>query len=245
MSTPTESRRVAILQSNYIPWKGYFDLIGMVDLFVLYDDAQYTRRDWRNRNKIMTAQGSQWLTIPVAAKGKFTQAIKDTRISDPLWAKKHWHGICHNYRKAPYFDWCAAILEPLYEKAAGEEMLSAVNHLFLTALCRVLGIRTRIAWSMDYDLGEGRSEKLLNVCTAAGAAGYLSGPAAKCYLDVELFRKHNIEVAWMDYGGYPEYEQLYAPFEHGVSIVDLLMNRGPDSPMWMKLKGGRDDGPAR
>ena len=97
-------KKLAIVQSNYIPWKGYFDMINMVDEFILYDDCQFTKRDWRNRNKIKTPNGSQWLTIPVDVKGKYQQKIKDTVVSDPEWSKKHWTAITHNYCKASFFD---------------------------------------------------------------------------------------------------------------------------------------------
>src|SRR5438046_4323553 len=96
------ARKAAIVQSNYIPWKGYFDLIRRVDEFILYDDVQYTRRDWRNRNLIKTPQGLRWLTIPVEVKGKYYQSIRDTKIADPVWAASHWQTIVHNYGRAPH-----------------------------------------------------------------------------------------------------------------------------------------------
>lgn len=227
-------KRVAILQSNYIPWKGYFDIIGSVDEFVLYDDVQYTRRDWRNRNKIKTADGLSWLTVPVETKGRYHELIKDIRISDPGWAKKHWQSIRHSYAKAPFFDWCAEWLEPLYEKAGAIDMLSSLNHMFLSSMAERLGIRTAITWSMDYKAAGCKSDRLLDICLQAGASVYISGPAAQCYLDVELFSKNGIAVEWMSYAGYPEYEQLYLPFEHGVSIVDLFMNTGSNATEYMK-----------
>src|SRR5262245_25332489 len=107
-------KAVAIVQSNYIPWKGYFDLINLVDEFILYDDVQYTRRDWRNRNKIKTANGPQWLTIPVEVKGKYSQKIKDTMITDPDWAHKHWRSIAHSYSKARCFRQYSEFFEDLY-----------------------------------------------------------------------------------------------------------------------------------
>lgn len=107
-------KKVAILQSNYIPWKGYFDLIGAVDEFILYDDMQYTRRDWRNRNQIKTPQGVQWLTVPVRVKGKYEQKIRDTEIDGSDWAVAHWKALVQNYARAPHFAEIAAWLEPLY-----------------------------------------------------------------------------------------------------------------------------------
>lgn len=108
------NKRIAILQSNYIPWKGYFDMIAAVDEFILYDDMQYTRRDWRNRNQIKTPQGVQWLTVPVRVKGKYDQTIRETEIDGIDWAGTHWKIIAQNYRRAPRFEEVAAVFEPLY-----------------------------------------------------------------------------------------------------------------------------------
>ena len=227
-------KRVAIVQSNYIPWKGYFDLINRVDEFILYDDMQYTRRDWRNRNRIKTADGLRWLTISVNVKGKYFQAIKDTEISDPAWADQHWKTIAQNYRKAPHFVDYAERIQALYAQAAEMTHLSAVNHLFLMAICDLLGIKTRISWSMDYTVVEGKTERLVSLCQQAGATHYLSGPAARDYLDEALFAVNDIAVEWMDYGGYPEYPQLYPPFEHGVSVLDVLFNTGADAPHYLR-----------
>lgn len=228
-------KRVAIVQSNYIPWKGYFDLIGMVDEFILYDDAQYTRRDWRNRNKIKTPGGLTWLSVPVETKGRFDAAIKDIRLVKDDWPRTHWESIRHAYRKTDFFDETAAWLEPLYRKTADLDRLSEVNYLFITEIAQRLGLKTTVTWSMDYCQVEGKSEKLLAICRQAGASVYLSGPAAKDYLDESIFADSGIAVEWMDYSGYPEYKQLYPPFEHGVSVVDLLMNTGHDAPKFMKI----------
>ena len=218
-------KRVAIVQSSYIPWKGYFDLMGSVDEFVLLDDAQFTRRDWRNRNRIKTADGLKWLTIPVDVKGKFDQAIEDTRVSDPSWRETHWKSLHHAYSKAPCFSQFAAQIEAVYQDAS-DERLSQINHRFLTAICGILGIDTKITWSMDYG-GTGRkSERLVDLCGRASATEYLSGPTARGYLDEGLFNEAGIEVVWMDYEGYPEYDQLYPPFEHHVTILDLIFHTG-------------------
>jgi len=107
-------KKIAISQSNYIPWKGYFDMIAAVDEFILYDDMQYTRRDWRNRNQIKTPQGVHWLTVPVLVKGKYYQKIKDTQIDGADWALVHWKSLIQNYRATPHFNDIAAWLEPLY-----------------------------------------------------------------------------------------------------------------------------------
>lgn len=225
--------KIAILQSNYIPWKGYFDLINMVDEFILYDDMQYTKRDWRNRNKIKTPQGLQWLSIPVEVKGKYFQKIKETKISEQDWAKKHWQTINSNYAKATYFKEYKNIFEELY-MTCDEEYLSQINYKFIAVICEILGITTKIKWSSEFELIEGQTEKLLGICKDCNANVYISGPAAKDYFDNELAKRENIEVEWMDYSGYPEYTQLFSPFEHGVSILDLIFNEGPNATKFMK-----------
>lgn len=226
-------KKVAILQSNYIPWKGYFDLINMVDEFVLYDDMQYTRRDWRNRNKIKTPAGTKWISIPVEVKGKYFQKINETKVSDGNWAKNHWAQIKQNYTKAPYFKIYKDRFEALY-LSCESEYLSEINYRFISEINALLGIETTLRWSSEFDLVEGRTEKLLGICKDCGADVYLSGPAAKGYFDEALAAAENIRVEWMDYSGYPEYHQLFPPFEHGVTILDLIFNEGADAVNYMK-----------
>jgi len=227
------TKKVAIVQSNYIPWKGYFDLISLVDEFILYDDVQYTKRDWRNRNRIKTANGSMWLTIPVEVKGRYYQKIKETVISDPEWNHRHWKFIAYNYSRTKYFQEYRNIFEDLY-LGCNEKFLSRINYRFLTAICEILGIETKLSCSMDYRLIEGKTERLVDLCKQADATEYLSGPAAKAYIDEELFRKEGIELRYIDYSGYPEYNQLFPPFEHHVSIIDLIFNEGPDALKYIK-----------
>jgi hypothetical protein len=227
-------KRVAVVQSNYIPWKGYFDLVRRVDEFVLYDDVQYTRRDWRNRNRIKTPHGVQWLTIPVQVKGRYLQKIKDTVVSGDDWRREHWDTLTHCYGRAPFFRAFADQFGALY-LGSREKYLSEINRAWLSALCGTLGIRTRLSWSMDYAVAaEDPTERLLEVCRRAGAAEYLSGPAARAYLDEGAFGRAGVRVAWMDYSGYPEYPQLYPPFDHRVSVLDLLFMTGPDAPAYLK-----------
>ena len=224
---------MAILQSNYIPWKGYFDLINLVDEFILFDDMQYTRRDWRNRNIIKTAAGLKWLTIPVAVKGNFSQKIKDTIISDPRWARRHWDSIVHSYSKAKYFALYREVFENLY-LSCEERFLSRINYLFISTICRILGIESKLSWSDDYHTADGKTERLVSLCKQAGATTYISGPAGREYLDEALFELERIELVYMDYSSYPEYRQLFQPFEHRVSIIDLIFNEGPEATKYMK-----------
>jgi hypothetical protein len=227
-------KRVAILQSSYIPWKGYFDLMRQVDEFILYDDAQYTKRDWRSRNQIKTKDGLLWLSIPVDVKGKFTQAVKDVTISDHSWQDRHFKSIAAAYARAPHFREYRDALEELFRGAVSPR-LSDVNRRLIEGLAGMLGITTKLSWSMDYTLPDGRVERLVSLCRQAGATAYLSGPSAKDYIaqDARLFADAGITVSYIDYGGYPEYSQLYPPFVHQVSAVDLIVHTGPAAARYL------------
>ena len=224
--------RVAILQSNYIPWKGYFDIIGSVDAFVLYDDMQYTKNDWRNRNKIKTQNGLQWLSIPVRQES-LHQKINETIIMDAKWASNHWKSIAQSYAKAPYFKTYKEQFEALY-KGATQTHLSEINRYFIDAISSILGIKTKIYDSREFVLADGKSERLLALCQDLGATTYLSGPAAKDYLDESIFKAANIAVEWMDYSHYMPYHQLFPPFEHGVSVIDVIFNEGINAKNFLK-----------
>ncbi len=226
-------KKIIITQSNYIPWKGYFDSINIADEFILYDDMQFTRRDWRNRNQIKTRDGVKWLTIPVEVKGKYFQKINETKISDSDWGEKHWITILHNYSKAKYFNEYKKLFEDLYLNNK-EEYLSKVNYNFLKTVCELLGIKTKMIWSDEFNLLEEKTERLVDICKARGATDYYSGPAAKAYMNEELFERENIKVHYFDYSGYPDYNQLYGDFTHAVSIIDLIFNEGPNSTKFMK-----------
>jgi hypothetical protein len=224
---------IAIVQSCYIPWKGYFDLIRRADQFVLYDCVQYTSRDWRNRNRIKTPQGLHWLTIPVNHVSQ-KQRICDTHISDSAWNLLHWDTLRHNYARAPYFEQYAAYIEQLY-KGCAVETLSEVNLHFLQGIMNLLGITTSLHLLKEHKAEAGDpSDKLLAICRHYSATRYLSGPSASAYLDVGKFERENIGVEWMSYDHYVEYPQPHPPFEHSVSMLDLLFNVGP---AWTKYMG--------
>ncbi len=227
------NKKIAVIQSNYIPWKGYFDIINYVDEFILFDETQYTRRDWRNRNKIKTPQGLLWITIPVKVKGKFKQLIKDVQVDGLAWRKTHWKSLVINYGKAKYFNKYKETFQALYMDSS-EINLSNINYNFILAICKILGITTKMSWSMDYPLVEGKTERIIDLCLQTEANEYISGPSAKSYLDEQLFQEAKIKLSYMDYSGYPEYNQQYPPFDHYVSIIDLLFNEGPNTPKFMK-----------
>lgn len=226
-------KRIAILQSNYLPWKGYFDLIDRVDEFIVFDCAQYTKGDWRNRNQIKTAQGKHWLTVPVQHK-HLGQAIDEVEISDPRCFRKHWTTFRQNYAGAPHIDYCVEKLEATFMAAAECRTISAVNRCFIQDINALLGINTTISDARDYRLESGRNERLISLCKQAGADRYLSGPAARSYIDEPLFAEHGIGVEWMSYGAYPAYPQPHPPFDHQISILDLLACTGDQASQFIR-----------
>ncbi len=229
------NKKIGILQSNYIPWKGYFDLINKVDVFVIYDEVQYTKNDWRNRNLIKTQNGLDWLTIPVYFKDS-NQIIKDTKISFEKWNTKHWRSIQVNYAKAPFFKNYKDYFEELY-MSNQSSYLSEVNFKFILSINELLGVTTKIIYSNDLNLNGDKNERLIDAVKKCEGTIYLSGPAAKSYLNVNLFQQNDIQVEWMDYSNYPIYHQLFSPFVHGVSILDLIFNLGySDTLSYLNIK---------
>lgn len=226
-------KKAIITQSNYIPWKGFFDSIKHVDVFVVFDDMQYTKRDWRNRNLIKTPEGLKWLTIPVEVKGKFFQKIKDTKIVEPGWNKSHWDTIKQNYKQATHFKEMSEWIEPLFRNC-NFEYLTEVNLYFIEAINKFLGVETEIRFSSEFDLDEEKTQRLVNICQDLGVTDYYSGPAAKAYMDIEKFTTNKIDVHYWDYSGYSTYKQLNGEFEHGVSIIDLILNEGNNSSNYLK-----------
>jgi len=224
---------VAIVQSSYIPWKGYFDLIRAADEFILLDDVQFTKRDWRSRNRIKTKDGLYWLTIPVQTSGRYQQRIMDTTIADSTWSERHWQTIQSAYARTPFFDAYAPQLREAYQRVTSNR-LSDVNRSLLERVCQMLGITTPIRWSSEYHPREGRNERLIDLCVKSGATDYLSGPSARGYVDETVFADAGVTVHFADYSGYREYDQPYPPFEHAVSVLDLLFCTGPAATDYLK-----------
>lgn len=220
--------RVAIIQSCYVPWKGFFDLIGRCDKYVIFDRAQFAKRHWHNRNRIKTVNGSQWMTIPVITKGRFEQPIDEVEIATS-WADKHWRAIELAYCHAQFFDAFAPRVRGWYERAAELRRLTDVNALFLTELASLLGMRTTIVRDTEYTVTGRKTERLVAIARAAGATEYWSGPSARAYLDEALFADAGIAVKWMQYEGYPPYEQCHGAFDHAVSVLDVIFNTGSEA----------------
>jgi hypothetical protein len=227
-----------IVQSNYLPWRGYFDLLSRADEIILYDSVQYTRRDWRNRNQIKTANGLAWITIPVESKGNYLQSIDGMRVTAG-WAPKHEKSIALAYQGAAAFEATAAWLFSTLADVSKESLLTNINERLLRTIMACLGIATPLRRCTEVlrhkDMIKlGPTERLVSLCQAVGAQHYLSGPTAKAYLDVTAFDRAGISVVWMSYEGYPQYRQLWGDFVPNVSIVDLLLNMGDDAPGYLK-----------
>ena len=228
--------RISIIQSCYIPWKGFFDLIGRCDEYVIFDSAQYAKRHWHNRNRIKTANGVEWLTIPVITKGRFEQRIDEVEIEKP-WADKHWRTLELSYKRAPFFEQLAPAVRAWYERADREARLTDVNAIFMMGIAKLLGLRTRMVRDRAYPGMGPKTERLLGIALAAGADHYLSGPSARGYFDESMFQTAGVMPEWMSYEGYPEYKQLHGAFEHGVTALDLLFNTGSDAARYLKRSG--------
>jgi hypothetical protein len=235
------TKTVVILQSNYLPWRGYFDLMRRADLFVVLDVVQFTKNDWRNRNIIKTPSGPQWLTIPVRHSLGEATTIDRATVADTRWAAKHSKSLKQCYSRAAAYDETAPWLLGLIESLAEETQLSAINVRLLAAIAERLGIGTPIVQctdllSRDDIVGAEPSQRLVDLCRAAGATRYLSGPAAQAYLNVELFSAHGMAVDWMSYADYPAYPQLWGAFDPKVSIVDLLFNTGAAAATYFPVR---------
>ncbi|MGE0864653.1 MAG: WbqC family protein [Vicinamibacterales bacterium] len=219
-------KRVAVLQSNYIPWKGYFDIIHDVDTFIFYDDVQYTTRDWRNRNRIKTEAGPQWLTVPVGSDRD--RLIRDVMLpADSGWAGEHWRRIARAYRSAPFFDRYRPYFEAFYLRRSWRSLSELNQALIVRISCDLLGVATQFEQSADYRLTASKGERIIELLKRCGAERYVSGPSARAYLTDAELAAAGIDVVWKDYRGYPEYAQLHGEFRHDVSILDLLFHTGP------------------
>jgi hypothetical protein len=226
---------VVILQPSYIPWRGVFEQIQRADLFVFYDDVQYDKRGWRNRNQIKTPHGKQWLTIPVYSRGAQTQNIPIHHIQivwETPWNEIHLKAIQQSYSRAPYFDRYFPLLETFFERH--EEFLADFTIDFTIALARELGnTHTHFIRSSEIDGINGqKTERLIQILQAVGATHYISGPSAQDYIEQEKFDHAGITLEYMLYD-YPEYSQLYPPFDPYVSVLDLLFMTGSEAPQYI------------
>ena len=216
--------RVGVIQSNYLPWRGYFDFIDEVDLFVVHDDLQYTKGDWRNRNRIKTPQGLRWITVPVHYRHT-AQRICETEIDYSRdWRREHRNMLAAHLARAPHLDDVLALVEPEFD--AGHATISALNIALMRAVCGYLRITTPMRMSAEFGLTHTRTERLVELLSAVGATTYVSGPSARAYLKEERFRAAGIRLEYKEYA-YAPYRQLWGPYDPAVSIVDTIANCGP------------------
>jgi hypothetical protein len=224
-------KKVVVLQSNYLPWKGYFDLVRAADVFIFYDDVQFTKNDWRNRNKIKTPRGAEWISIPCGTDLK--RLIKEVVLTDHTWQDDHWNRIKINYSGTPFFYHYKDFFEAIYREHKWSNLSELNQHLIVTIAQQFLNFKTTFMDSTAFEPQGIRLERLLDVLKKAGATEYISGPSAKSYISEDMFVKEGIKLQWMDYTHYPEYRQSFPPFVHDVSIIDLLFNEGPDAVRFM------------
>ena len=218
--------KCAILQSNYIPWKGTFDLINQVDSFIFLEDVDYTTRDWRTRNKIKTSNDTTWLSVPVKKAPRGTKIYQIEIVQDQNWQEKHYKTILMNYKRAPFFNQNHYLLEEIYLKNKWSN-LSEFNIFTIKLLAKALNItHTEFISSLNLTSSGTKDDKLIQLCQKVGADFYLSGPAAKVYIDQDNFSNANIQLAYINYNNYPSYKQLHGQFDHHVSVLDVLFNCG-------------------
>jgi WbqC-like protein family len=230
-------RTIGIIQPNYIPWRGFFDFIYEVDIFVFLDNVQYTPRDWRSRNKIKLTTGeTRWLTVPVT--GGRDQIICDVKIDNSQkWAYKHLQTFRHNYRNAPFFKQYFPVLEEIYAPGR-HQYLSSLNIALTLTIAAWLGLEREYFIASKLDVQGSREERLINIVKTLKGTAYLSGPAAKNYINPNNWSNADIMLRYKDYSGYPEYQQIAQPFTPDVTILDLLFMLGADAPefIWGKYR---------
>jgi len=230
---------IGIIQSNYLPWRGYFDFIDDVDMFVIYDDMQYTKNDWRNRNRIKTPQGPAWITVPVK-QFSLSQLIQETYIDNGKdWRRKHLSSIYHNYHRCRGFEWFYPELKDILEKNI--DRLSELNVELIRFVCQKLEVKTPIVLSSALGITGSKTSRIIDIVKVLGGDAYLSGPAAKSYLREEAFKAEGIQLLYKQYA-YPSYPQPWGEFVDALSVIDLLASMGDDSRQFLKSHKGAQIG---
>lgn len=219
-------RRICIIQSAYIPWRGFFDLIDRCDEYVILDGAQFVKGHWQNRNRVCGPAGPTWLSIPVLTADRLGQSIDEVIVSDRSWAETHWRKLATYYAVAPFFSTVGPELRVLFEAAGQCERLTDINEILMRGIVSMLGIETTFVRDKLYDPQGMRTDRVVDICIKAGATHYLTGPSARAYLDETPFNRAGITVEWMSYPSYKPYPQGTNPYDPALSIVDLLLNAG-------------------
>jgi len=221
------ARTVGILQPGYLPWLGFFEQLARCDVFVLYDDVQYDKGSWRNRNRIKTPNGPQWLTVPVLLKGRHFPPVNQVRIDNHTrWAEKHLRTIRQNYHKAPFFEMYFGELEGILSRPW--EKLVDLDAAVIRWLAEKLAINTPLEFSSRLGIEGDTLERLVKIVRHFGAARFYEGAAGRDYIDASVFASAGVEVVYQDYA-HPAYPQIYGDFVSHLSTIDLLLNCGPRS----------------
>ena len=226
MSAKTNT--VAILQPGYLPWLGFFDQMLKADVFVYLDDVQFDKHGWRNRNRIKTPNGqASWLTVPIRHRGKGKPLINEIEIDEQSrWGRKHIETLRQSYAAAPYRK---PFLDELAELLSREwTQLIELNWAITRLLMTWLNITTPIVWASTMNTNSGGTKRLVQICKQLDATCYLTGDAARAYLDIGLFSSENIDVTWHNYK-HPQYPQLHGGFIPYLSVIDLILNCGDNS----------------
>jgi len=225
--------KAVVLQPTYLPWMGYFGMIDIADVFVFYDDTQFVKQSWQQRNRIKTSSGPLWLTVPVVRS--FGQKINEVKVNNNTkWSERHWKSIKYDYSKAPFLNDYIQVFEEIYSKEW--TYLIDLNITIIKEITRILGLKTEFVFSSELKAEGTKTDRLINIITEIGADEYVSGPAAKSYMDVERFAREGISLYWYEFE-HPVYPQLYGDFIAYLSVIDLLFNVGEES-LELIRKGG-------
>lgn len=222
--------KAAISQPTYLPWIGYFDLIDQVDTFVILDSVQFEKRSWQQRNRIKTLKGLQWITVPVAVRGKQGQRIDEAEIQEPDFGENHLRTIELNYRRAPHFETYFSEFSRVFTDSRSSSSVVDLNLRLIRWFLQALGIPAQILRSSEMHQSGKRTELLANILQSLGATEYLSPFGSADYLlgEMNTMSDRGIEVTFQHYE-HPEYSQLFPPFQPYASVLDLLLNEGPCS----------------
>jgi hypothetical protein len=217
---------VSIHQPQYLPWLGYFDKIERADVFVLLDTVQYKKNEWQNRNRIKTARGAQWLTVPVTYH--YPQLIYEVGVnSRERWQHRQQQALVTNYRKAPFWGHLEELFEEIFSRPW--ETISELNIHVVKRLAAILGISTQIHVASGLgSFPEDPDERLIALTKHFGAGTYLAGNGGHGYMDMEKYKQAGVEVLFQDYR-HPRYDQLFGEFEPNMSVIDLIYNHGDES----------------
>jgi hypothetical protein len=216
---------VSIHQPQFFPWLGYFDKIRKAEIFVFLDDVQFKKNEWQNRNRIKTAEGPQWFTVPTTYH--FPEKLNEVKINNQIdWRKSHLHSLKTNYSRSKFFDEVMNALMPIYEKSW--EIISELNIATITECLKYLGIATKTVKSSEFSFAGASTERLVNICRHFKAEAYIAGQGGKEYMDESLFSKQGVKVEYQVFN-HPVYEQNFGEFIPNMSIIDLLFNHGKKS----------------